>query len=87
MRIFNCDTETTLQNVELYITSDELEDLEAILSASIEMNKDEFFDSGNLFGQEDGFNVTPPYAEFAVYSNRYIENMDSTAKRIIFTDQ
>jgi len=87
MRIYNCDTETTLQSVELYITSDELKDLESLLLTSLELNKDEFFDSGNLFGQEDGFDVIPPYAEFAVYSNKYIENMDSKAKRIIFTDR
>jgi len=87
MRIFNCDTDKTLQNVELFLTSEELEDLEAQLSNSIELNRIEFFDSGNLFGQIDGFNVIPPYAEFVIYSNDYIENMDSTSKRIIFTDK
>jgi hypothetical protein len=87
MRIYNCDTERTLQNVELYLTSVELEDLMAVLCNYIELNKEEFFDSGNLFGQDDGFNVKPSYAEFAVYSNVYIENMDSTSKRIIFTDK
>ncbi|MBZ0201414.1 MAG: hypothetical protein K8I03_00195 [Ignavibacteria bacterium] len=57
------------------------------MSNSIHLNQKEFFDSGNLFGQADGFDVKPPYAEFAVYSYDYIENMDATSKRIIFTDK
>ena len=87
MRIYNSDDKSTLKNVELFLTIDELEDLEAVLTVSIELNKSEYFDSGNLFGIEDGFNVTPPYAEFIVYSNNYLENLDNFSKRIILTDK
>ena len=88
MRIYNCDKNEVLDKVEIYLTLDEAEEFQSRLKLSLSIDyKDIVPDAGNVFGEEDGYNVTPSSFDFYVYTDDNVKYFSEASKNLILEDR
>lgn len=85
MRIIN-DDDKPINKVDIYLTIGESEEFLGRLESYSEIEWEDN-DAGNIFGEEDGFDVVPSYLEFYIYTDKNFNSFSEGTKKLILEDK